>query len=67
MYESYKVEIKFRQQTKANSLIGCLKPQIILVSFAGSNESLLMTSAEHLCCLDYISLDLFGWGGFYPL
>lgn len=32
----------------------------------GSSENLLMT-AEHLCCLDYISLDLFGWGGFYPL
>lgn len=40
---------------------------IILVAFAGSNENLLMTTAEHLCWLDYISLDLFGRGGFYPL
>lgn len=39
------------------------KSQIIFVAFAGSNENLLM-AAVHLCCLDYISLDLFGWEGF---
>lgn len=24
-------------------------------------------AAEYLCCWDYMSLDLFGWVGFYPL
>lgn len=39
----------------------------ILVACAGSNKILLMTTAEHLCCVDYKALDLFGRGGFYPL
>lgn len=30
-----------------------------------SNEKWLLT-VEHCCCLDYLSLDLFGWGGFIP-
>lgn len=25
-----------------------------------------MLTFEHCCCLDYLSLDLFGWGGFIP-
>lgn len=62
------MEIKFREIKKKKQLfIGRIKSQILLVAFAGSNENSVMTTAEHLCCLDYISLDLFGWGGFYPL
>jgi len=38
----------------------CKVPVNICLPFAVTNEHLLM-SAEYLCGLDYISLDLFGW------
>lgn len=56
------------QQTKKILLMGCRESQIVYLAFVGTNENLL-TAAEHLCCccLDYISVDLFGWGVFFPL
>lgn len=38
-----------------------------LPSLPGGNENLLMTTAEHLCSLDYTFMDLSAQGGFYPL
>lgn len=61
------VKLRETPAKKKQLFIGRVKSQIMLVAFAGGNENSLVTTAEHLCCLDYISLDLFGWGGFYPL
>lgn len=42
----------------------CEIAALVLPLWDGDEKWLL--TVEHFCCLDYLSLDLFGWEGFIP-